>query len=376
MTVARDYYEVLELARDAPPDAIKKAYRRLARLHHPDVNPGDADAESRFKELNRAHEVLSDPDRRARYDRFGDSEGQPGGGGGAGFDPFGSGGLGDLFDAFFGGAGGGRGGGPAGPPRGVDLEVTVDLDFAEAVFGAKKDVEVRTAVPCSVCHATGSEPGTAPEKCKDCGGAGQVRRVRQSILGQMVSTSPCPSCAGMGEIIAHPCSNCRAEGRIVDTRTYTVDIPAGVDDGTTLRLSGRGAVGQRGGPAGDLYVHSRVKADRRFERDGADLHHKFKLSFAQAALGTRLPLETMDGTEEVVVQRGTQSGVVVRFRGKGVPHLQGRGRGDLLVELVVETPVELAPEEEQLLRQIATLRGDMVAEPDQGFLARIKSAFR
>lgn len=375
--MARDYYEVLGLARDASPEAIKKAYRRLAREHHPDLNPDDGDAEARFKELNRAHEVLSDPQRRGRYDRFGDSEGQsPGGGGGGGFDPFGSGGLGDLFDAFFGGAAGGRGGGSAGPPRGVDLEVTVDLGFAEAVFGAKKDVDVRTAVPCSVCHATGSEPGTAPEKCKDCGGAGQVRRVRQSILGQMMSTSPCPSCAGMGEIIAHPCEACRAEGRVVDTRTYTVDIPAGVDDGTTLRLTGRGAVGQRGGAAGDLYVHARVKADERFVRDGADLHHEFRLSFAQAALGTKLSLQTLDSTEELVIPRGTQTGTMQRFRGRGVPHLQGRGRGDLLVELVVATPTDLSPEEEELLRQIATLRGDTVAEPDQGFLARIKSAFR
>jgi molecular chaperone DnaJ len=323
-----------------------------------------------------AYETLSDPERRRRYDMFGpDAAAQPGAG-----DPFGfGGGLGDIFDAFFGGAGGGfRGGrsGPAGPPRGNDVEVVVDLEFRQAVFGTEEPVTLRMAVACETCQATGAAPGTSPSACPDCGGSGQVRRVRQSILGQMVTAGPCGRCGGYGQVIAKPCTDCRGEGRRFEDKTYVVDVPAGVDTGSTLRLSGRGPVGPRGGPYGDLYVHLRVRPDDRFQRDGYDLVHDLHVPFTQAALGATIEIETLDGTEEVSVPRGTDSGKVFRIRGRGVPHIEGRGRGDLLVRLVVDTPRDLSAEEEQLLRQLAAVRGDDVEPEDSGFFSRLKSAFK
>jgi molecular chaperone DnaJ len=367
-----DYYELLGVARDAPPEEIKRAYRRLARTLHPDANPDDPGAEARFKEVARAYEVLSDPEKRRRYDRFG-----PDGVGGPAGDPFG-GGLGDIFDAFFGGGSpfGAGSQGPAGPPRGADLEVIADLDFADAVFGTRAPVTVRTAVRCETCEATGAAPGSGASRCGECGGAGQVRRVRQSFLGQMVSTSVCPACGGAGEVVADPCGDCGGEGRRLEERTYTVDIPGGVDTGSTLRLSGRGAVGPRGGPPGDLYVHVRVLAHDRFERDGADLRCDLPISVAQAALGVHLRFETLDGTEDLVIPRGTQPGREFRLRGRGVPHLERRARGDLVVRVVVEVPTDLSEEEEGALRRLAELRGDEVAPAEEGLLSKIRSAFR
>jgi molecular chaperone DnaJ len=370
-----DYYQLLQVPPDASAEDVKRAYRRLAREYHPDRNP-DPGAREQMAEINRAYEVLSDPERRARYDRFGAEDEAAGGFAGS---PFGAGGgLGDLFDAFFGGNSpfGGRPSGPSGPPRGVDLEATVDLEFADAVFGTQTEVQVRTAVACPDCDATGAAPGTSATTCPDCGGTGQVRRVRQSILGQMVTSGPCGRCGGAGQVIAERCPTCNGDGRTIDSRTYTVDVPAGVDSGTTLRLSGRGAVGPRGGAAGDLYVHLRVKPHERLRREGVDLHERLSISVAQAALGATISYETLDGTEELIVEAGTQSGEVLRLRAKGVPQLQGRGRGDLLVELAVSTPTDLSQEEEDLLRHFAELRGEDVAEADTGFLARIKHAFR
>jgi len=371
--VADDYYGLLEVRRDATADEIKKAYRRLARQLHPDTNP-DPGASERFKEIARAYEVLSDPDKRARYDRFG-----PEAVSGAGGDPFGGGGINDIFDAFFGGSspfGGGGRRGPSGPPRGPDLEVVADLTFEEAVFGARHPVEVRTAVPCDTCEATGAKPGTEPITCVECGGAGQVQRVRQSFLGQMVSTSVCPRCGGLGRVIAEPCGDCGGDGRKVEERTYTVDIPAGVDTGSTLRLTGRGAVGPRGGAHGDLYVHVRVADHDRFTRDGLDLRCDLPISFAQAALGAHVVFETLEGTEDLVIPKGTPTGKELRLRGQGVPHLERRLRGDLVVRLVVEVPTDLTEEQEQLLRSYAGARGDDVAPADSGFLSKIRSAFR
>ncbi len=368
-----DYYELLEVTRDADTDQIKRAYRVAARRYHPDNNPGDTDAEERFKQVSSAYEVLSDPDKRSHYDRFG-ADGPRGGGG----DPFGfggTGGIGDLFDAFFGGAGGGGGNRRSGPAAGPDLEAVVDVAFEAIVFGSAEEVTVRTAVACTTCEATGAAPGSTVERCAQCGGAGQVRQVRQSILGQMVTAVPCPVCRGAGEIIADPCPTCRGEGREVLEKTYTVDIPAGVDTGSTLRLSGFGAVGPRGGPAGDLYVQVRVAPHERFGRHDDDLIEELHLPVTQAALGAQLSYETLDGTEELVVPRGTQSGKVFRLRGRGVPHVRGRGRGDLLVQIAVDTPVELEPEVEEALRRIAEQRGEPVAPQDKGFFSRVKSAF-
>lgn len=367
-----DLYAVLEVSADATDEEIKRAYRRLARRWHPDANPDDPEAEARFKQIAAAYEVLSDPERRARYDRFGTDDPRAAG------DPFG-GGLGDIFEAFFGGGspfGGSGGRGRSGPPRGEDLETEVVLDLDDVVFGVETEISVRTAVRCEECDGSGAAPGTAPVTCNECGGSGQIRRVRQSLLGQMVTASACPTCGGRGEVIVSACPTCRGQGRTIESRTYSVEVPAGVDDGATLRLPGRGAAGPRGGPQGDLYVRVVVRPHESFRREGDDLHTRVPVAFTQAVLGARVTIETLDGERELVVPPGTASGTVFTFRGAGVPHLRRSGRGDLHVEVVVEVPDDLDEEQEQLLRRFAELRGEEVAEPDDGFFSRLRSAFR
>jgi molecular chaperone DnaJ len=256
------------------------------------------------------------------------------------------------------------------------MEVTVDLDFRSAVFGTSKEIRVRVPVPCETCGATGARPGTSPVTCTTCGGAGEVRQVRQSILGQMVTARPCPSCGGLGQQITSPCPDCRGEGRRTEEKAYTVDIPAGVDDGNTLQLGGRGAAGPRGGRPGDLFVHLRVKPDEQFIRQGNDIVHVLHVPMSQAALGAHLRYETLDGTEDLVIPRATQPGKVFRLRGRGVPDVNGRGRGDLLVQVVVDTPIELTKEQEDVLRLYAAARGEEVAPAETGFLAKVRSAFK
>jgi molecular chaperone DnaJ len=370
-----DYYQLLGVSRDATQEEIKRAYRRLARQLHPDTGHGDAESEARFKEVTRAYEVLSDPEKRQRYDAYGPAgvEGST-----VGADPFGfGGGIGDVFEAFFGSSPfGGRRRGPAGPPRGEDLEQVVELEFEEAVFGSQHPVTVKTAVACDACEATGAADGTQPIACLECGGTGQVQRVRQSFIGQMVTSSPCARCGGSGHVIPNPCPVCRGEGRRIQERTYTVDIVAGVDDGSTLRLAGRGAVGPRGGAAGDLYVHVRVKPHPRFERQGTDLATVLTLPYTQAALGATIVFETLEGPEELEIPRGTASGTTFRLRGRGVPHIERRSRGDMLIDVVVDVPTELSEEEEEVIRQLAELRGDEVAPPPTGLLSKLRSAFK
>jgi molecular chaperone DnaJ len=374
--MAADFYELLGVSRTATDEELKRAYRKLARELHPDTNPDKA-ATERFKEVTVAYETLRDPERRRRYDTGATTE-----------DLFGAGmgGLGDLFDAFFGGGsvfggggggGGGRGrGARTGPPRGHDVEMRVQLSFEEAVFGVHRDITVVLPVACDTCSGTGARPGTTPTTCSQCQGTGEVRRVRQSILGQMVTASPCSRCGGMGEEIASPCADCRGEGRRHEERNLTVEVPGGVDDGSTLRLTGRGAAGPRGGPAGDLYVHVAVEPHDRFRRQGYDLVHELHVPMTQAALGAHLPFDTLDGTEDMVIPAGTQTGRVFRLRGRGVPHVDGRGRGDLLVQVVVDTPTGLSKAEDELLRQLAAFRGDEVAPADAGLLSKIRSAFK
>ncbi len=369
-----DYYELLGVARTANPDDIKKAYRKRARELHPDARPGDPAAEEQFKAVAQAYEVLSDPDTRARYDRFG-AAGVGGAGGQNMGDVFGGGGLGDLFDAFFGGNGSSGRGGPAGPPRGQDLEVVADITLEQAVFGATVPVTVRTAVRCEHCDGTGAAEGTHPVTCSECNGRGQVQRVRQSLLGQMVTTAACPRCHGAGQVIASPCAGCNGDGRLVTERTYQVDIPAGVDTGSTLRLGSRGAVGPRRGSAGDLYVHIRVAAHDRFTRDGDDLVFELGVSIAQASLGAKFTLDTLDGDEDIVVPAGTQPGREFVLRQRGVTRLQGRGRGDLRVRVRVDVPGKLSDSEVDLLRRFAEGRGEEVGTGEHGFFSRIKSAF-
>ena len=378
-----DYYELLGVQRSATEDEIKKAYRKLARELHPDANPDDKAAEEQFKEVTLAYETLRDPERRRRYDMFGPDMPRGAGGGQPGQQPgqdpfgFGAGGFGDIFEAFFGGAAGGGGrGARGGPIRGNDAEIRITLDFEQAVFGTQHEIEVRLPVHCSTCQGSGARPGTSPTTCSQCDGAGEVRRVRQSILGQMVTASPCPRCGGLGEEIASPCADCKGDGRQVEERSLLVDVPGGVDDGATLRLTGRGAAGPRQGPAGDLYVQVRVRPHPRFTRQGYDLVHELHIPMTQAALGVHLPFETLDGDEDLVIPAGTQTGRVFRLRGRGVPHVDGRGRGDLLVQAVVDTPANLSRQQEDLLRRLAAERNEDVAAEDHGLFSKIKSAFK
>lgn len=362
--MAADFYDLLGVGRDATEDDLKKAFRKLARQYHPDANPDNAEAEARFKEIALAYETLSDPQKRAHYDRFGTAPGAAGGG-----DPFAGMNLGDIFDAFFGGAspfGGspfGSGGGRTrtGPQRGEDLEAVLTLDFEQAVLGADSEVTVRTATVCELCEGRGAAEGSEPIVCGACDGMGQVQRVRQSILGQMVTRTVCDTCSGSGELISNPCRDCRGDGRVVGERDYTVTVPAGVRHGSTLRVARRGAAGPRGGPPGDLYVHIEVRPHSHLVRDGDNLIDQLHLTMVQAALGANVKYETLDSVEDLDIPAGTQTGDVLRIRGRGVPRLEGRGRGDLLVQAVVETPTGLSDDEIDLLHQLAELRGEEVA---------------
>ncbi len=360
-----DYYEILNVERSAPQDEIKRAYRKLARELHPDANPGDAEAEARFKQVTEAYEALGDPEKRARYDRFGSS-----GARGAGGDPFG-GGLGDLFDAFF-NTGSARSEG--GPQRGADLEVVAQLSLEDVVHGVAKDVTVRTAVPCDTCEASGASPGSKVSRCDQCGGSGQIRQVRQSILGQMVTTAVCARCSGEGMVVSAPCGDCSGEGRRIEDQTYSVEIPAGVDDGQTLRLGDRGAVGRRGGGRGDLYVQVRVAEHADFVRAGDDLLAELHVPVTQATLGAEVEFTSLDGDVTIEVPFGSQTGRLFRFRDRGIERLRGRGRGDLVLTLIVDTPTDLTPEQEELLRLLAKERGEEVRDPgEDGLLGRLRS---
>jgi molecular chaperone DnaJ len=373
-----DLYELLGVTHDASEDEIKRAYRARARELHPDTNHGNPEAEAKFKEVTVAYEVLRDPERRARYDRFG-PEGvfgqQAGGTGGFGFE----GSLSDIFEAFFGQMGGSTGGRRRGPQPGADAEVRLALEFSEAVFGCRKEITVRLPATCVTCAGRGTAPGTEPVTCADCQGTGELRRVRQSLLGQVVTSVACSRCSGTGEMIPNPCADCRGEGRRMEETTFTVEVPAGVEDGSTLRLADRGAAGQRGGPNGSLFVHLSVARDPRFERQGDHLNTTLRIGVAQAALGTEAEVETLEGPTRLTISPGTHHGHVERIRGAGVPHLRGRGRGDLFVHLLVETPTNLTPEQDELLRQFAVARGEEVSPPGtgggEGVFSRIRSAF-
>jgi len=378
-----DLYELLGVGRDATDDELKRAYRQKAREFHPDANQGDELTEERFKEVSLAYEVLLDPERRARYDRFGPEGvfGAAAGGGAGGFgagDPFGGGGLGDLFDAFFNGAGGasaGRGR-RTGPTPGPDAEMVLRLTFKEAVFGVHREISVQTPVHCDTCEGSGATPGTSASRCPECQGAGELRRVRQSILGQIITAVPCNRCQGTGQVIASPCADCGGDGRRNEERTLTVDVPAGVDDGSTLRLSGHGPAGFRGGPNGALFVHLSVEPHPVFERAGVDLHASVQVSMTQAALGTVIGFDTLDDERDLTIAPGTQTGAVVHVKNLGVPRLRGRGRGDLYVHVVVETPTDLDDAQRRLLVALAEARGEHLEEPPSGdgLFSKLRSA--
>lgn len=362
--MASDHYQTLGVARNASQDEIKRAYRNLARRYHPDANPDDPDAAEHFKEVGRAYEVLSDPAKRSRYDAFGDERA----GAGPGFSDFG--GISDLFATFFGGAGPAR---PSGPARGADILAEIQITLEEAATGIERDVDIATLGPCRSCGGTGAAPGTSPTTCGECGGAGEVRAVRRTILGNLVTAAPCPRCHGAGQEISEPCTECRGRGRVEVSETLTVRIPAGVEDGAQLRVTGRGQAGLRGGRAGDLYVAIHVAPHDVFQRAGADLGCEVKVPMTIAALGGEVDIPSLNGDPEPVdVHPGTQSGEVLRLKNRGMPRRSGRG--DLVVLLKVETPDDLDEEQADLLRQLAELRGE--AAGSKGFFERLRQAFR
>ena len=372
----RDYYEVLAVSREAGDDEIKKAFRKLARELHPDINQHDPEAENKFKELAEAYEVLSDAERRSVYDRYG-HEGLRSGGWQPSSGGFGN--ISDIFEAFFGGGGdpfGGRG--RAGPERGRDVAVQVSMTLTEVLTGAAKDLEYEVTTPCSHCNGNGAEPGTPIETCPRCEGTGQLQSVARTVFGQVVRTQACDRCGGDGRIAQTPCEECRGSGQEVQTKTVTVDIPAGIDDGQRVRLNGQGHAGARGAPAGDLYVLVMVESDPRFERHGEDLVTRLDVPFTQAALGGSVPVSTLDGDEDIELEPGAQPAKVVRLRGRGLPALRGRGRGDLHVVLNVMIPSHLTEEQRDLLRRFEdSANGETyTSNHGEGLFDRIRQAFR
>lgn len=375
MSTERDFYEILGVSREADAAELKRAYRRLAMDHHPDRNPGDQAAEARFKEAAEAYQVLSDPEQRARYDRYGRA-GLGGGGGAAGFSDLGDifGAFSDIFGDVFGGGRGGPGGGRA-QPRGADIEARVSLTLIEAATGVKKDVQVHRHVPCHTCHGSGAAPGSQPETCQQCGGRGQVLHAQ----GFLRIATTCPVCRGQGKVVRRPCPTCEGSGVERQTETLQVNIPAGVEDGSTLRLVGRGET-PAGGRPGNLYVVLSVESDPRFERDGADLHTEVAVSFPQATLGDRIQIpllgekdaEGHDPFEEIDMAPGTQPGDTVILRGKGLPRVDGRGAGNLIAHVKLVVPTSLSPEEEAHLRAYASAGGQRVSPEKSGFFKRKK----
>lgn len=377
-----DYYATLECARDADGAALKSAYRKLAMKFHPDRNPGDAECESKFKAINEAYDCLKDPQKRAAYDRYGHeafTQGMNGGGGGG---PFGGGfggrgdfgDIGDIFETIFGSAFGGGGAGAARQQnrRGADLRYDMQVSLEEAFHGKSTEIEIEVSQACDTCEGSGATPGTSERQCNLCNGMGSVRAKQ----GLFVIERPCPTCSGRGTVIENPCRSCRGEGRIDKAQTLKVDIPAGVDTGTRIRLSGKGEAGQRGAPAGDLYIFLHVKPHTVFEREGTTLATRVPVSFTTAALGGCVEIPDLGGsTNRLDIPAGIQSGKQLRIRGAGMPVLQGRGRGDLVVEIVVETPTRLSRRQKEILEEFkATETGDECPE-SRGFFNKLKDAF-
>lgn len=357
MAAVRDLYEILGVTRDASADDIKRAYRKLAREHHPDVNDAP-EAEDRFKEVVGAYEILSDPEKRQRYDTFGQSGGPAGG-------QFTD--IQDIFDMFFGGGfntGARRGRRPTRARRGEDLSTVVTLAFVDAAFGVRKDLQLERMVVCDTCLGNGAQPGTAPVACRACRGSGELQQMRRSIFGTVMTASMCPTCEGTGQEIPDKCEACLGDGRRREAAKVTVDVPAGVADGMELRVGGAGNAGRAGGPGGDLFVGIRVEPSLAFDRRGQDLFAILDLSMTQVSLGADVEIETLEGVEHLRIEPGTESGTVLRLRGKGVPNVNRRGRGDLYVTVHVVTPTDLSHEERKLLEQLAKLREESTSKKE------------
>ena len=373
----RDYYEILGLQKGASEEEIKKAYKKLARKYHPDMNPGDKSAEEKFKEVNEANEVLSDPEKKARYDQFGFAGVDPtygagaGGGayGGAGFD-FGD--LGDIFGSFFGGGFGGGARTRNGPQRGDSIRASVAISFTEAAFGCEKEVTLERSEQCPTCKGNGCAPGTTPEVCPDCRGSGVVMRSQRTPFGVMQSQMPCQKCGGTGKIIHQPCQECHGSGSIRHRRTIKVSIPAGIDDGQTISLRGQGHAGRNGGPSGDLLITVMVRPHDIFRREGTAVFCEAPITFAQAVLGGELEIPTIDGKVKYAIPEGTQTGTVFRLKGKGIPVLNGRGRGDQYVTVTIETPTNLNKEQKEALRKFDATLGENNHEKQKSFFKKFR----
>lgn len=371
MAEKRDYYEVLGVDRNADEETIKRAYRKLAKKYHPDVNPGDKDAAEKFAEASEAYSVLSDPDKRRQYDQFGHAAFENGGAGGAGGfggfdfnDIFGSGGFGDIFGDIFGG--GGRSSANNGPRRGASLRAIVHISFEEAVFGCKKEIELTLKDTCKTCGGSGARPGTSPETCPHCHGTGQIRQTQQSMFGMIQNIQTCPHCGGTGKIIRDKCPDCHGSGFTSSRKKIQVDIPAGIDDGQSIRIRDKGEPGVNGGPRGDLLVQVAVASHPIFQRDGVDIYSSAPVSFAQAALGGDIRLNTVDGDVVYTVKPGTQTGTRIRLRGKGVPSIHNKNvRGDQYVTLIVQTPTNLSKEAKELLREFDAESGNSLGSEEE-----------
>ena len=373
MAEKRDYYEVLGIQKGASEDEIKKAYKKLARKYHPDMNPGDKEAEEKFKEVNEANEVLSDPEKKARYDQFGfagvdPNYGAGAGGAGGGFD-FGD--LGDIFGSFFGGGfGGGQRRNPNAPQRGESIRASVSVSFTDAAFGCEKSVTLERSEMCGTCKGNGCAPGTTPEVCPDCHGTGTVQVRRQTPMGVFASNGPCRKCGGTGRLIHQPCPDCRGGGTVRKRKTIQVTIPAGIDHGQTISLRGQGNAGKNGGPAGDLLITVMVQPHDLFRRDGVDVFCEAPITFTQAVLGAELEIPTIDGKVKYSIPEGTQTGTVFRLKGKGIPVLNGRGRGDQYVTVTIETPRNLNKEQKEALRKFSETVGENNYEKRKSFFKK------
>lgn len=379
----RDYYEVLGVSKTATQDELKKAYRKLARKYHPDLNKDNPEAAEKFKECNEAYSVLSDEQKRAQYDQFGPEAfenggmgGGPGAGGFGGFGGFGGSGMEDIFDMFFGGQGRGGRSNNAGPQRGADLRYDMEITFEEAAFGVEKEISLKRAERCEHCHGEGAEPGSKVETCPECHGSGYVRFTQNTMFGQMVNERPCSRCHGEGKIISNPCKECGGSGTVKKTKKLKVKIPAGVDNGSRLRVGGEGEAGLKGGPSGDLYVYLYVKPHKFFERDGTTVLCEVPINIVQATLGAEIKVPTLDGQVTMKVPEGTQPGKVMRLKGKGIPSLRGGGRGDQLVRMKVVVPTKLNDKQKDALQKFADISKDNINPEEKSFLNKVKDFFK
>lgn len=365
----RDFYEVLGVDQNASADEIKKAYRKLARKYHPDVN-SEPDAEEKFKEVKEAYDTLSDPQKKANYDQFGHADPNQGFGGGG---DFGGSGFGDIFDMFFGG--GGRRD-PNAPRQGADLQYTMTLEFKESIFGKDTEIEIPREETCQTCTGSGAKPGTTPDTCGRCGGSGQLNIEQNTPFGRVVNRRVCDQCEGSGKIIKEKCRTCAGAGKVKKRKKVRVNIPAGIDHGQQLRQAGHGETGVNGGPPGDLFIVINVKPHEFFERDGDDIRCEMPLTFTQAALGDEIEVPALDGKVKIKVPAGTQTGRSFRLRGKGSPNVHGRGTGDQIVSVRVITPKKLNDRQKELLKEFAEESGEEVDEHSSNFFDKVKRAFR